>query len=46
MQLGKKLRWNPDKETFIDDAEANKMLTRKQRDPWSIENVDKWLNVG
>lgn len=46
MQLGRKLKWCPEKEQFPGDAEANAMLTRKQREPWTIENVDGWVNVG
>ena len=45
MQLGRKLKWNPEKEQFIGDKEANAMLSRKQRQPWAIENIDSWLNV-
>jgi predicted dehydrogenase len=43
MQLGRKLRWNPDAERFVDDAEADAMLSRKQREPWTIANVDSWI---
>ena len=45
MLLGKKLKWNPDTEQF-DNDDANKMLTREQREPWTIANVDSWINVG
>ena len=45
MLLGKRLKWDPATEQF-DDAEANKMLTREQREPWTIANVDSWVNVG
>ena len=45
MQLGRKLKWNPETEQFIGDEEANAMLWRKQRQPWAIENIDSWLNV-
>lgn len=45
MLLGRKLKWDPDTERF-DDAEANKMLVREQREPWTIANVDSWVNVG
>jgi predicted dehydrogenase len=31
MKLNRKLNWDPDKETFIGDAEANAMCTRKAR---------------
>jgi len=31
MRLGRKLRWNPETEFFIDDQEADGMLSREQR---------------
>jgi predicted dehydrogenase len=37
MILGRKLRWNPEEEKFIDDAEADKMLSREMREPWTLE---------
>jgi predicted dehydrogenase len=43
MQLGRKLRWNPEAERFVDDAEADAMLSRKQREPWTIGNIDGWI---
>ncbi len=46
MQLGRKLRWDPRREIFPDDDQANAMLQREQREPWSINNIDSWLNVG
>jgi len=46
MMLGRKLHWDPEKEKFPDDNEANAMLSRKQREPWTIANVDSWINVG
>lgn len=36
MRLERKLKWNPDTETFTDDDEANKMLSRAMRAPWQI----------
>lgn len=36
MRLGRKLRWDPDAERFVDDAEANRMLTRSWRSPWRL----------
>jgi predicted dehydrogenase len=44
MLVGRKLKWDPEKERFVDDAEANAMLSRKQREPWTLDNVPKWLN--
>ena len=34
-QLGRKLKWNPSKEQFIGDAEANKLIHRERRGVWS-----------
>jgi len=34
MQLGRKLRWDPAKERFVNDEEANRMLSRPMRKPW------------
>lgn len=31
LELGRKLRWNPDREEFIDDATANRMRSRASR---------------
>jgi len=45
MQLGRKLHWNPNKERFVNDAEADKMLSRSQREPWTMANVDKWIKA-
>jgi len=36
LRLGRKLKWNPENETFIDDPEANRMLARQSRSPWGI----------
>ncbi|MDF7823101.1 Gfo/Idh/MocA family oxidoreductase [Pontiellaceae bacterium B12227] len=33
---GRKLKWNPDTEEFIDDSIADGMLTRAYREPWVI----------
>jgi hypothetical protein len=30
-ELGRKLRWNPDAERFVDDEEANGLLERPRR---------------
>lgn len=35
-QLGRKLRFDPAKETFVNDAEANRMRSRALREPWRI----------
>ena len=39
MWLGRKLRWDPDKETFIGDDEANARLRREQRQGYEIETI-------
>ena len=41
MKLGRKLRWDPDKEMFVDDAQANAMLSRPQRAPYGINRLLK-----
>jgi predicted dehydrogenase len=41
MKLGRKLRWNPDQETFVGDDEANAMRSRPQRAPYGTDNVLK-----
>jgi hypothetical protein len=43
MMLGRKLQWDPAKEDFVGDAEASAMLTRNQRQPWTMANIDKWI---
>ena len=35
-KLGRKLHWDRDKEQFIGDAEANRMLTKEYRKPWVV----------
>ncbi|MGD0896438.1 MAG: Gfo/Idh/MocA family oxidoreductase [Thermoguttaceae bacterium] len=35
-QLGRRLQWNPAKEQFIGDDEANRMLSLVARPPWRI----------
>jgi predicted dehydrogenase len=35
-RLKRKLTWNPAIEKFIDDRQANQMLTRPMRSPWSL----------
>jgi len=36
IRLGRKLKWDPDKERFVGDDEANKMLSRPMRAPWTL----------
>ena len=41
MKLGRKLRWDPVKEVFLNDDEANSMRSRPQRAPFGTEAVLK-----
>ena len=45
MQLGRRLEWSPEREEFVGDDEANTMLSRTQREPWTVKNIDAWINV-
>lgn len=36
MTLGRKLKWNPAKEEFVDDARANVLRSRPYRSPWRM----------
>jgi len=36
MWLGRSLKWNPEKEEFINDEAANRMRSRAQREPWAF----------
>lgn len=36
MRLGRNIRWNPGSERIIGDVEANDMLSRPYRAPWSL----------
>ena len=39
MKLGRKLEWNPDTERFVNDEDANKLLSRSQRFPYGTTNI-------
>lgn len=39
MKLERKLTWNPDKEQFVNDNEADSMLSRPQRAPYGTDNI-------
>lgn len=41
MKLGRKLRWDPHKEAFAGDDQANAMLTRAERAPYGIDRLLK-----
>lgn len=36
MKLKRKLQWDPDKEQFIDNEQANRMLSKSMRSPWRL----------
>ena len=36
MLTGRKLRWDPEKEVFLNDDGANRMLSRPMRSPWHL----------
>jgi len=35
-RLGRPLKWNPEKERFVDDDQANRILNRSMRSPWRL----------
>jgi hypothetical protein len=37
MLLGRKLRWDPEKEDFNGDEQASALVARPQRSPYTIE---------
>jgi hypothetical protein len=39
IRLGRKLQWDPNAETFTSDAEANNMLAREMRKPYTYETL-------
>jgi len=39
VRLGRKLNWDPVKELFVDDKEANRHVAREQRKPWSYDMI-------
>lgn len=36
VRLGRDLEWDPGKEQFVNDNEANRMLSRSMRHPWHV----------
>jgi predicted dehydrogenase len=39
LRLGRKLTWDPAREEFVGDREANAQLAREQRKPWTYESI-------
>ena len=39
LRLGRQLKWDPAKEQFVGDQEANGYLSREQRKPWTYDAV-------
>ena len=38
-RLGRRLKWNPEKEEFVGDEQANKLLDRPRRDGWKLPDL-------
>jgi len=36
IRTGRKIRWNPEREEIVGDAEASRMMTRPMRSPWRL----------
>jgi hypothetical protein len=36
MLVGRKLKWDAQKESILDDADASKLLSRNYRAPWQL----------
>jgi myo-inositol 2-dehydrogenase/D-chiro-inositol 1-dehydrogenase len=36
MRLGRKLKWDPDREVFVNNDQANRMISRPMRSPWHL----------
>lgn len=36
LRLNRKLQWNPDREQFVNDEQANRMLSYTMRSPWTL----------
>ena len=37
IRLGRKLKWDPVKEQYVDDAEANQYVAREMREPFGYD---------
>ncbi len=40
IKVRRKLKWDPEKEQFIGNDDANKILDRTRRDPWQLPKVE------
>jgi hypothetical protein len=38
-ELGRRLRWDPEKEKFIDDAEADRLISRPRRAGYELPRI-------
>jgi len=36
MLLGRKVQWDPDKQVFVNDEAANRLMSRPMRSPWTL----------
>jgi hypothetical protein len=45
VRLKRKLRWDPVKEEFIDDEQANRRLSKPSRAPWRLEVPDSFAKA-
>jgi predicted dehydrogenase len=36
LRLGRKVRWDPEAERFVNDDDANRMISRTMRTPWEV----------
>jgi len=43
-QLGRSLKWDPVREVFPDDAQANRLLARAKRPPY-VESINYWSEL-
>lgn len=41
LRLGRPLQWDPRRERFVKDDQANAMMSRPARAPWSLENAER-----